>query len=472
MILPIVLIHGYGGEGRPAEVRRIYGDLPEVLYHRYGTPRPVVINLSRFITLEDGVTLYDLAQALHRALQQPEHRFLLEKGFNAIVHSTGGLLIRTWLRYFSPRPSPLRHAFHLAPAHFGSGWAHLGRGQLARWFRQVFQHAEPGTRILNALELGSPFAWDLHTWFLTHPVRRTFGTFEYVMAGSEADSRWFALPLRFAHEDGSDGVVRTAAANLNYRWLRLAPDPEALQAEGRPLKRFYHLEFLRTAPRTAFAVLAHCAHSGKSLGIVTGREPREQLLALLDRALTDETPADYRKSLQVFEEVTRETYRRVAREETPAWFRPWEHIWDRRRQYDPHAMVVFRVVDQFGEPVPHLDLYFRAARARRTLQVSDLIEHHHHNTQHAGTHVFYLRTHTFQETTGTWIPRIKNLGAFVLQVTATEPETRDLRYVPLTWPLAGADLAPLIRPHETTLVEIQLYRYGRDRLFRLYPYRP
>ncbi len=61
MILPIVLIHGYGGEGRPSEVRQIYGDLPEVLYHRYGTPRPVVINLSRFITLEDGVTLYDLA---------------------------------------------------------------------------------------------------------------------------------------------------------------------------------------------------------------------------------------------------------------------------------------------------------------------------------------------------------------------------------------------------------------------------
>ncbi len=472
MVLPIVFIHGYGGEGRPAEVRRIYGDLPEVVYHRYGHQRPVVINLSRFLTLEDGVSLWDLAQALHRALRKPEHRHLMESGFNVLVHSTGGLLIRTWLRHFSPRPSPLKHAIHLAPAHFGSGWAHLGRGQLARWFRRVFQHAEPGVRILQALELGAPYTWDLQTWFLQHPTYRTFGTFEYVMVGSEADSRWFALPLRYAHEDGSDGVVRVAAANLNYRWLRIHPAPEALTGSGQPLRSFYRLEFTRTAPRVPFAVLAHCAHSGKPLGIVVGAEPREQLLRLLDRALTDENPADYQKTRQVFHDATVQTYQQIAQEESPTWFKPWEHLWNRRQQYDPHAMVIFRFTDQFGEPVSDVDIYFRSARSRRTRQISSLIEHHHRNSQHPGTHVFYLRTHTFDEKKNTWVPRVANLAPFTLEVTATEPETREITYVPLRWPLAGQDLTPLIHPHQTTLVEIQLFRTGRERLFRLYPYRP
>ncbi len=476
MVHPIVLIHGYGGEGRPSEVQRIYGDLPEVLYHRYGQRRPVIINLSRFITLEDGVSLYDLAQALHQALRRPEHRYLLESGFNAIVHSTGGLLLRTWLRHFSPRPSPLKHAVHLAPAHFGSGWAHLGRGQLARWFREVFQHAEPGTRILEALELGSPYAWDLHTWFLDHPVAETFGTFEYVMVGSEADSRWFALPLRYAHEDGSDGVVRVAAANLNYRWLVLEPEPEAQAPTSHaPIRRFYRLKFAKTAPPVPFAVLPRCAHSGKPLGIVTGHEPRETLLRLLDRALTDTTPSDYRKSMEVFQQATQHTYQQVAQEPPPPWFKPWERLWNRKQQYDPHAMVVLRFVDQFGAPVPHVDIYFRAApRARRarTRRIADLLEHHHRNHQHPSTHVFYLRTATFQESQGRWVSLLDNVQGFTLQVTATEPETRDIQYVPFSWPLNAPDLAPLVHPHQTTLVEIRLLRYGRKRLFRLYPYRP
>ncbi len=472
-MLPIVLIHGYGGEGRPSEVRRIYGDLPEVLAHRYGGVRPVVINLSRFVTLEDGVRLYDLAQALHHALQQPEHRYLLEKGFNAIVHSTGGLLIRTWLRYFSPRPSPLRHAIHLAPAHFGSGWAHLGRGQLARWYREVFQHAEPGTQILATLELGSPYAWDLHTWFLEHPVGKTFGTREYVMVGSEADTRWFALPLRYAHEDGSDGVVRVAAANLNYRWLVLEPDPRALgSSPPGPLKSFYRLKFLKTSPPVPFAVLPHCAHSGTPLGIVTGHEPRKALLRLLDRALTDETPEDDRRTLQAFQKQTRRTYEQVAHEPDPPWFKPWARLWNRKQQYDPHAMVLLRLVDQFGQPVAHVDIYHRARRRMQTRRIHDLLEHHHRNQQHPGTHVFYLRTTTYDEGTGQWRSLLDRIGGFQIQITATEPETRDIRYVPFSWPLAGRELAPLIQPHETTLVEIRLLRISRERLFRLYPFRP
>src|SRR5439155_26217765 len=37
----------------------------------------------------------------------------------------------------------------------------------------------------------------------------------------------FEFPVRYAHEDGSDGVVRVSASNLNFNYLEIGPKTDA-----------------------------------------------------------------------------------------------------------------------------------------------------------------------------------------------------------------------------------------------------
>ena len=50
---------------------------------------------------------------------------------------------------------------------------------------------------------------------------------EYIIVGTQADPSWFEFPIRYAHEDGSDGVVRVSASNLNFNYLEIGPKKDA-----------------------------------------------------------------------------------------------------------------------------------------------------------------------------------------------------------------------------------------------------
>ncbi len=70
---PIVLIHGYSAESKTASAAataKIYGTLPEALADIYGAEAVVEINLSRYISLEDGITIDDISRGLDRALHE------------------------------------------------------------------------------------------------------------------------------------------------------------------------------------------------------------------------------------------------------------------------------------------------------------------------------------------------------------------------------------------------------------------
>src|SRR4029450_10365789 len=55
-----------------------------------------------------------------------------------------------------------------------------------------------------------------------------YGVREVVAVGSQADVQWFEFPIRYAKEDGSDGVVRVSSGSLNYQYLRVPPTVDAL----------------------------------------------------------------------------------------------------------------------------------------------------------------------------------------------------------------------------------------------------
>jgi len=487
---PIVLVHGYSAEGpggSDREIAAIYGSLPGDLRRRYGPRRVVPIDLARWVSLEDGVTLDDVSRRLDRALRE-DHPRLLEGGFHAVVHSTGALVLRNWVRRFGGKPCALRNLVHLAGANFGSGWAHIGKGQLARWAHSVFPGgAEAGVRVLDALEFGSEWTLDLHLHFLGEGagMEAHYGVRESVVVGSQADVSWYEVPIRYAKEDGSDGVVRCAAANLNVHYLRFGPTDEARALPWDEVAAEVGLHRERAAgarslyevkeqsqpglggrPEVPFAIPYGCAHSGEDAGIVSGAAPRRQVQRLLFAAL-EAGPGDREALRALYREETAKTYRAVRTRRAPAAWARW--ISEPRAQYDPHAMVVFRLRDQDGRPVRHFDVFFdsRAGAGEDSLAFRELFEDKHVNDASPHVIAFYLRTDAFEARRRGWAPRLPRVGGLALEITATEPETGEIVYLPLRFEFTRGQLEGWIRGHRTTVVDVELLRLPAPGVFRL-----
>lgn len=179
-----------------------------------------IINLADYLSMEDEVRFDDLASAMNKAWE--EHRLPRDKrSVDAVVHSTGGPVIRHWLiRYCEPEQAPIHHLVMLAPANFGSPLAHKGRSFLARVFKGGIAKKpqgrpfETGTQILKGLELASPYTWDL-------AQRDRFGTASRmyepgnVLCTVLVGNRGYEGIRSIWNEDGSDGTVRVSTANMN-----------------------------------------------------------------------------------------------------------------------------------------------------------------------------------------------------------------------------------------------------------------
>lgn len=497
-MLPIVLIHGYSAESRDASVSSItsiYGSLPKALRRAFS--EVVEVDVGRYLSLEDGVRLDDISRALDRALRE-DHPHLMKRGFHAVTHSTGSLVLRNWLRRFSPRPAPLQNYVHVAGANFGSGWAHLGQGQLAKWARRVFQGgAERGLQVLEALELGSDWTLDLHLHFLErgNDMLKNLGVREHVVVGSQADVEWFTFPIRYAKEDGSDGVVRVASASLNYQYLKLGPTEDALQLSWTKAATQAGLHLERRGSRQGYyeitrasrpglggrgevplAVPYACAHSGDKMGIVTGDEPREQVLRLLKAGLTTAggrgaesrtAKGGVQDRVEAFRRETEETYRRVRQAKPPAWWHKW--LDNPKAQYDRHAQIIFRVRDQDGHPVTGFDIFFDSVQSRRdpSLAFKDLIEDKHVNCRSPNIITFYLRTETFSKAADAWVSRVPEVDGCFLEISAVDPQTREILYLPLRFHFQPEELDSWISGNRTTIVDVQLLRLPSPALFTL-----
>jgi hypothetical protein len=486
---PIILIHGYSAESQettPEAITSIYGTLPKSLRQIYGDATVVEINLGRYISLEDGLTIDDISLALDRVLKA-EHANLLRGKFNVIIHSTGALVIRNWIRKHSPKPSPLKNLVYLAGANLGSGWAHIGKGQLAKWARSVFQGgAERGVQVLDALELGSGWTIDLHLHFTRtgNLMVADYGVYESVIIGTQADVKWFPIPIRYAKEDGSDGVVRVAASNVNFNYIRFGPTQGALETDWAKAKTQTEQHRDRTGERTEFyeikessipgsatrptvplAIPFRCAHSGEDMGIVSGSQPRAQVLRLLRMGLEAE-PATWAGLVEKFQEETDSTYDQVLKNEGPAWWKKW--LDDPRAQYDHHAQVIFRVRDQDGRPISSFDVYFDSEqRNPKARPIQTLFEDKHLNGVTSNTIAFYLRTDAFTNKTKGWVSWVKEVDICALEVSAVEPETDDILYFPFRLELDSKQLQQWIQGHRTTILDIELLRIPSPNVFRL-----
>ena len=227
---PVVLIHGYSDEG--ASFRVWESILEERGYD------VAMIHACTYRSLTNEVSIKDIAEGFDRALRI-RAGLSDDEPFDAIVHSTGMLVIRAWLTAYEGRRDRLKHLIGLAPATFGSPLAHKGRSWLGALFKGN-RHLGPdfmeaGDKILDGLELGSRFTWDLaHLDLLADetfygPPRRT--PYVFVFCGNQG----YGGLRQLLDEPGSDGTVRWSGCPLNTRKiiLDLTRDPERAGSEDR-----------------------------------------------------------------------------------------------------------------------------------------------------------------------------------------------------------------------------------------------
>jgi hypothetical protein len=321
-------------------------------------------------------------------------------------------------------------------------------------------------------------------------MTRHYGVYESVMVGSQADPGWFMAPIRYAKEDGSDGVVRVSASNLNFNYVRFEPTATARRltwdevraqvdlAQSGDSHKMGRRQLYKVAeesrpgvggrPEIPFAILDHCAHSGDT-GVVTGLGPRKQLLPLLDSALKA-TPDSWSGLRGEFMRATRDTYGSVRERQSEA--KSTRLLEDAMAQYEGHAQVIVRLRDQDGRPVRHSGVFFDNVTdgPARSLPFVKLVEDKHVNELTPNIATLYLRTDKFNAEAGIWENRLSEVKGCYLEVTATEPQSDDIAYLPFWYRFSSNNLLDFIRPNQTTIVDIVLLRVPSPSVYRMMKY--
>jgi pimeloyl-ACP methyl ester carboxylesterase len=230
---PVVLIHGYSAEG--VDFEPIANALKGVAAVDGGRLDPLAgiggadlidINIGNYVSLNNEITIKDIAEGFDRALRQNE-KLNAGQEFDAIVHSTGMLVIRSWLTNYgaavtsNARLKRLKHLVGLAPATWGSPQAHKGRtwlGALVKGNKKIGpDFLNSGDEVLDGLELGSKFTWDLAEADL-------LGAAPYYSKGPETPyvtvfigNTGYDGISSVANDPGTDGTVRWSGCGLNTR---------------------------------------------------------------------------------------------------------------------------------------------------------------------------------------------------------------------------------------------------------------
>ena len=312
---------------------------------------------------------------------------------------------------------------------------------------EVFTGSEAGVKVLEALELGSSKTLDLHLHFLEPgQTMPELGVREFVIIGSQASARWCEFPIPYAKEDGSDGVIRVPASNLNFVHARYETNEAGKKVsttqilKDRSLKRLpasadYYTRVDQSIPgvegreEIPFAIPYDTAHSGNEYGIVSGSKSRDGVRKLVKRALETATQNQWRATRSFFDTVTDETYETARGANLGGLFGDLKG-WSRQRQYDPHAQVIVRLFDQHQRPVLDYDIYFgRPPSAESKRDIADLIVDTHRNGRTKNVLTFFLRVDRWNDETKTWDNQLDQIDGVVLEILGNEPQTNDVQYV-------------------------------------------
>jgi len=266
----LIFVHGWSVTSTDT-----YGGLPQALSTASGSFSFDLdiqhVYLGKYISFHDEVTLDDISRVMDQALRDlPGNSKTNLTPFSCITHSTGGPVVRNWVEMFYGADGlsnmPLKHLVMLAPANHGSTLAALGKARVGR-IKSWFQGVEPGQRILDWLCLGSEGQWALNKKYLEYDCSNN-GFFPFVLTGQGIDHKFYDFLNTYLVEDGSDGVIRVAAANMNYQYFSLVQSSQQI-IRKRPLT--YALNPIgksKKPEQVPVGIYNKYSHSGKKKGIM------------------------------------------------------------------------------------------------------------------------------------------------------------------------------------------------------------
>lgn len=447
----LVFVHGWSVTNTSA-----YGGLPAALVRN--APRDLDLRithlyLSRYVSFADEVTIDDIARAMQHAIST-EVLPRLGKGerFACITHSTGAPVVRKWidLHYRGKLAKcPLGHLVMLAPANHGSALAQLGKGRIAR-MKFCQGGLEPGTRVLDWLELGSSESWELNLAWLTSDGAGA-GLYPFVLTGQTIERRFYDHLNAYTGEAGSDGVVRVAAANLNYGLIRLVQKEQKLRLskEGR-------------APKTAFGVLPGRAHSGTAIGIVESVKPDDDgthpTVQWVLRCLKVRSAAAYRQLVRQLETLTAETQREERFEKAKEPF-----IFERTFVTNRYAMLVFNLLDDRGNSLVDYDVVFTAGPDYDPDHLPPgFFVDRQRNLLNPGKLTYYIDYDVMAD----WMRKPEVEGRFGFRIGA-RPDEGFVFYSVAEYRGTFEALRGYLAPNQTLMVEVELRRRVVEGVFRL-----
>lgn len=475
----VVLVHGWSVRNTDT-----YGGLPQRLTLEAVRSPDLDIEvrnlwLSEYISFHNEVTIPDIARAFQTALER-EVGDAIKNGqrIACIAHSTGCPVIRAWLQHFyisaGRKHPPLSHLIMLAPANFGSALVQLGLSKLSR-LKAWFEGVDVGTGVLEWLELGSPQSLKLNLEWLQQGAAYIGpqGLFPFVLTGESHDPQLYDFVNSYTAETGSDGVIRVAAANLNYTHVCLeqqAPvtDKKSKLGFSAPLLQAGAPEI---SPAVPLAVIPGVCHSDLRMGIMRSipadATPNATVTGIL-QCLRVNTLKDYATLFDGFRAQTAEVQQQEQVEDRGS-LGPFDH----QVIVDPCCMLIFRVRDDQGNAIKDFDIILTAGkdnnpnhlppeffidRQRNHLDPGTITYYINYTRMLGGPAVMYKGRQLRPA-----LPPCDSLGLHVVPY----PQDGFVLYQPATLKATAGNLKNLIKPNQTTIVDIVMRRILREGVYRL-----
>jgi len=427
-----------------------YGQLPEALVAAAADYDLLLeidhIELGKYVSFHDEVTLDDIARGLHQALHDLDGNTDGIQPFSCITHSTGGPVVRYWLdRYYGVDgldAAPLKHLVMLAPANHGSALAALGKkrvGRIKSWFSGV----EPGQRVLDWLCLGSAGQNALNQSTLDYDYS-AHNLYPFVLTGQGIDRAFYDFINNYLTEPGSDGVVRVAGANMNYRFLHVVQSDLVVNEDvGSTQLAYDPTHPIRRSPAVPLGVYPQYSHSGKDMGI---------MLSIKEKLGADQPVVDgILKCLQV---ASADDYRQRAEELAGLTVQ-------NQGQGERYGMLVFDIHDDQGNRLGRddYDILLIAGKDYEPGAMPKKFLRDRQMNSATGNLVFYVDVDCVHQ-----VPD----GLFGIRVVA-RPENGFSYYRPAEFRSDGLALAEIVAPNQTTYVDVTLKRHVDKNVFRFAP---
>lgn len=387
----VAIIHGW------SDTSRSFVDLSNFLAaHGYSVRQ---IWLGDYISMDDDVRVEDAAKRMHAVVGELIANGELEASFDLIVHSTGGLVAREWIVSYFPdgKGCPVKRLLMLAPANFGSRLASIGKSMIGRVTKGWNNWFQTGAEMLKALELASPYQWNLARRDLLDPSGEGTGPYgvgkvwPFVIVGS----RGYPSGMRqIVNEDGSDGTVRVAATNLNVAGLTVDFTRDVEQPEIRP----WHWRAgakqipLAVLPDRNHGSIVHPDPSTKGGSTGSTAEAAGVLGQLILQALGCETQRQYDRIFDEWHKLSEDTVALVA----DAGRRNGIFSKDAPKEeaFHQYLQVVTLVRDDHGQPVDDYFLEFYSPDTPGSDDIvrfqRDVLEHVHVNGQDASLRCLFI----------------------------------------------------------------------------------